>query len=70
MQIHNQTHEKQTGFLKDPGNMLIICYLVVVLFFLLCGGLAAAKFSSDESPGTVSAISTDRSLAPLLARQK
>lgn len=57
MQIQSQAHEKQTGILKDPGNMLIICYLVIVLFFLLFGGLVAAKFSSNDVPGTVSGIS-------------
>ena len=57
MQIQNQTQEKQTGILKDPGNMLIIFYLATVLFFLLFGGLVAANFPASDVHETVSVVS-------------
>ena len=57
IQIQSSGHEGKSGILSDPGNMLIVCYLVVVLFFLLLGGLGAAKFSSGDVHETSTVIS-------------
>ena len=56
MQLQNSRNEKQTGILRDPGNILIICYVGIVLFFILFGGFAAAMFSANEAHGTASVI--------------
>lgn len=36
------------SFLSDPGNMLIVGYITVVLLFLFFGGLVASKISTQD----------------------
>jgi len=59
MQLQKPGNEKQTGILKDPGHILIICYVGIVLFFILFGGFAAAMFSAGDAHGTAS-VTSDR----------
>lgn len=56
IKLQGMETSRKSGILNDPGNMLIICYVAVILFFLLIGGIGAAKYSSNNSasPSTVS----------------
>lgn len=55
-EIQNTGHQKRSSIINDPGNMLIICYIAIVIFFLLIGGLGATKFSSIDVQKTSTVI--------------
>lgn len=46
----------QTTLFDDPGNLLIVGYMVVVLFFIIFGGLVAARFSAQDIQQTSTVI--------------